>query len=88
MMKKPSKGFEQQFASLGLQTPLKIKDNSRGSMANSQQVQVHSLWEITKAKMSQAKFGQVWASLGKFGQVWTSLGKSGQVKASWAKLSQ
>ena len=31
------------------------------------------LREITKAKLSQAKFGQVWASLDKFGQVRASL---------------
>ena len=55
MMKKPSKGFEQQFASLGLQTPLKIKGNSIGSKATSQQTPVHWLREITKAKLSKAK---------------------------------
>ena len=47
------------------------------SKANSQQALVHWLKEITKAKLSQAKFGQVWASLGKFGQVWASQGKFG-----------
>ena len=55
MMKKPSKGFEQQFASLGLQTPLKIKGNLVSSKANSQQAPVHWLREITKVKLSSAK---------------------------------
>ena len=50
-MKKPSKGFEQQFASLGLQTPLKIKGNLIDSKATSQQTPVHWLREITNAKL-------------------------------------
>ena len=37
--------------------------NSRGSKANSQQAPMHGLREITKAKLSQAKFGQVWVNL-------------------------
>jgi len=40
------------------------KGNSRDSKANSKQALVHWLKEITKAKLSQAKFGQVWTSLG------------------------
>ena len=36
--------------------------NSRGSKANCQHAPVHWLREITKAKLSQAKFGQVWES--------------------------
>ena len=63
---KISNGFEQLFASLGLQTPLKIKGNSRGSKANSQQALVHWLGEITKAKLSLAEPSQVWVILGKF----------------------
>ena len=47
---------------------------------------MHWLKEITKAKLSQAKFGQVWASLGKFGQVWASLDKFGQVRASLGQV--
>ena len=52
---KISIGFEQLFASLGLQTPLKLKGNSIASKANSQQATVHWLWEITKAKLSQTE---------------------------------
>ena len=45
---------------------LKIKGNSRGSKANSQQALVHWLGEITKAKLSLAEPSQVWVILGKF----------------------
>ena len=61
--KKILKGFEQKFASLRLQTPLKIKGNLKGSRANSPQAPVHWLREVTKAKLSQAE-----QSLGKLGQ--------------------
>ena len=56
---KTSKGFEQQFTSLGQQSPLKIKGNLRDSKANSQQAPVHWLRKITKTKLSQA--GPSWA---------------------------
>ena len=37
--------------------PLGYRLNSRGSKANSQQAPMHWLREITKAKLSQARFG-------------------------------
>ena len=65
-----------------------------GSKANSQQAPVHWTREITKAKLSQAKFFFIHIFLlknGKRGEkraVWAILGNFGQVLASWDKFAQ
>ena len=46
---KTSKGFEQLFASLGLQIPLKLKGNLMASKAKAQEAQVQWSKAITKS---------------------------------------